>query len=145
MSAIDTTRYETLESPAATDPTSDETRPQLLEAWKDTLQKAYASSTHLGIRLQNLALLEQFGKNAWLVGNSQLEEILKAIEKELVDTRQATENADRGRQQMQVNVNGELAGLDEGWRKTVGRMVEVEVAAEGLRREILRRRREGAI
>jgi pre-mRNA-splicing factor SPF27 len=34
--------------------------------------------------------------------------------------------------------------LEEGWKRGVGRVLEVEVAAEGVRRQILERRREGA-
>ena len=143
--AIDTTRYEALEPPLATEPVSDEERAKLLEAWNVTLQRAYASVTHLDIRSQNLALLEQFGRNAWLIGNSQLEEILKRMEKELVATTQQLEETMRIRKREQEDVSGEMTGLDEGWRKGIGKIVEVEVAAERLRREILERRRDGAV
>lgn len=144
MSAIDTSRYEALEPPTTTDPTSDEARPELLEAWKATLQKAYASSAHLHTRLQNLALLEQFGKNAWLVGNSQLEEILKALEKELVETREQAELVTQARQYSQEGVQGEIESLNEGWRKGIGRLLEVQVASEQVRSQILHKRMEGA-
>jgi len=145
LDAIDTSRYEALEPPASTDPTSDETRPQLLEEWRSTLRKAYTSSTYLSNRLQNLALLEQFGKNAWLVGNHQLEEILKGIEKELVEARVEVERVEAERRAVQEGVKGEMEGLDEGWRKGVGRLVEVLVAGEEVRQEILDRRREGTV
>ncbi|MCJ1250278.1 hypothetical protein MMC30_007504 [Trapelia coarctata] len=145
LNAIDTTRYEALEPPASPDPTSDETRPQLLEEWRSALRKAYTSSTYLSNRLQNLALLDQFGKNAWLVGNSQLEEILKGIEKELVEARGEVEAVEADRRAAQEGVEGEMEGLDEGWRKGVGRLVEVLVAGEEVRHEILDRRREGAV
>lgn len=145
LDAIDTSRYEALEPPAPTDPTSDETRPQLLAEWRSTLWKAYTSSTYLSNRLQNLALLDQFGKNAWLVGNSQLEEILKGVEKELGEAREEVERVEAERRAAQQNVKGEMEGLDEGWRKGVGRLVEVLVAGEEVRQEILDRRRQGAV
>ncbi|MCJ1254102.1 hypothetical protein MMC24_001916 [Lignoscripta atroalba] len=145
LTAIDTTRYEALSPPSQpTDSTSDETSPQLLSAWQEVLQKAYTSSTHLNTRLSNLALLEQFGKNAWLVGNSQLEEILRGVEKELVETRGRVEDVNKERKGMQEGVKGEMEGLDEAWRRGVGRVLEVEVAAEVIRREVLLRRRAGA-
>ena len=40
------------------------------------------------------------------------------------------------RKGMQENVEGEVKGLGETWRRGVGRCLETEVAAEGLRREI---------
>ncbi|MCJ1410125.1 hypothetical protein MMC19_004210 [Ptychographa xylographoides] len=141
--AIDTSRYEALEAPASTDPTSNETNPQLLDSWRTVLQKAYTSSTHLSTRLHNLALLEQFGKNAWLIGNSQLEEILKKVDTELVEIRAMAEKVNLERQTVQEGVRGEMAGLDDGWRKGIGRLVEVQIAAEQVRREILEKRRAG--
>jgi len=47
------------------------------------------------------------------------------------------------RKSAQEGVAGEIVGLGETWRRGVGRVLETEVAAEGLRREILERRRAG--
>jgi pre-mRNA-splicing factor SPF27 len=94
--------------------------------------------------LTNLALLEGFGKNAWLVGNSQLEDVLRDLERELARTKQETESVNKSRKAEQEAIEGELDVLEEGWRRGIGRVVEAEIAAEELRREILRRRREGA-
>ncbi|MCJ1394967.1 hypothetical protein MMC18_007848 [Xylographa bjoerkii] len=145
LTAIDVSRYEALEPPARTDPTSDETNPELLEVWKTTLQNTYASSTHLHTRLQNLALLEQFGKNAWLIGNAQLENILKGIEKRLLETKEQIEQVSQARQFTQEGIRGEFDGLSEGWKRGIGRFVEVQLAAEQVKRDILARRREGAV
>ena len=49
------------------------------------------------------------------------------------------------RQRLQESVKGEIEGMDEGWRKGVGRLVEVQVGVEQVRREILEKRREGAV
>jgi pre-mRNA-splicing factor SPF27 len=130
---IDTSRYEALDAPATNSPTT----------YRSTLQQAYASSTHLHTRNQNLALLEQFGKNAWLVGNAQLEDILRGVERELVDARQQTEEVNKQRKAGQEGVRGEMEGLESAWKKGVRGVVETEIAAEGLRLEILRQMREG--
>ena len=45
----------------------------------------------------------------------------------------------------QENVSGEFATLEETWKRGVGRVLETEVAVEGLRREILDKRRAGAV
>ena len=41
------------------------------------------------------------------------------------------------RQRVQNDAGGEIRGLDDTWRRGVGRVLETEVAAEGLRREVL--------
>ncbi|KZF19618.1 hypothetical protein L228DRAFT_270945 [Xylona heveae TC161] len=140
---IDLSRYEALDPPQ-TDPTSDEERPQVLEQWRDILRKSYSSSTHLQMRLTNLALLEKFGKNAWLIGNSQLEDVLRGLEKELAAVKEHTEQINRLRKGAQEGVRGEIQTLDMAWQAGVGKIIEVEVAAEGLRQEILELRRQGA-
>ncbi|MCJ1352587.1 MAG: hypothetical protein MMC33_002571 [Icmadophila ericetorum] len=120
LKAIDTSRYEALDEPTTTDS----------KAWKATLRKAYTTSTYLTSRLQNLALLESFGKNAWLIGNSQLEDILKGLEREIAELKEQGEQVERERFSAQDGVKGEMVGLDETWKKGIGTLVEVEVAAE---------------
>jgi len=145
LTAIDLSRYEALEAPPATSPHSDEDRPEILRKWRDALRKAYASSTYLASRQQALALLERYGKNAWLVGNSQLEDILRGIEGELAEVRRQTEEVEGIRRAQQEGARGEMAALEEGWRRGVGKVIEVEVASEALRRDVLNARREGVI
>ena len=125
-------------------PNSDERSPESLESWRTTLRRAYSTSTHLSARLHNLALLESFGKNAWLIGNAQLEDILRSLEKELVETKERVEEVNKERYDIQEGVKGEMEGLEASWRGGVGRLVEVEVAAEEIRIQILERRRQGA-
>jgi len=98
----------------------------------------------LGGRQITLALLEKYGKNSWLIGNSQLEDILRGLEKELAETKAEIDGVVIERKNAQEAVGGEVKGLEEAWRRGVGRVLETEVAAEGVRREILERRREGA-
>jgi pre-mRNA-splicing factor SPF27 len=95
--------------------------------------------------MTQLGLLEKFGKNAWLVGNSQLEDILKDIETELADVRKQQEEVETLRRSQQESVQGEITTLEDTWKKGVGRVLETEVAAEGLKQQILERRREGAV
>lgn len=132
--AIDLSRYEAQDAPTSTSAPD----------WRTALQRAYASSEYLSSRLTNLGLLETYGKNAWLIGNSQLEDLLRGMEREVADLKAQTDEMERIRRAAQESARGELTGLDEAWRRGVGSMLEVEVAAEGLRREILDRRRGGA-
>ncbi|RFU28690.1 hypothetical protein B7463_g7647, partial [Scytalidium lignicola] len=143
LKAIDLTRYEAQEPPP-TSPHSDEDHPETLARWRQALSAAYTSHTYLAGRQTNLALLEQFGKNAWLIGNSQLEDILKGLEKELAGRKEEIDRVVVERKNRQEEVCGEIKMLQENWRKGIGRVLETEVAAENVRREILDRRRSGA-
>lgn len=138
-------RYEDLDAPENTTPTSDEDRPELLRRWNNALKQAYTSSEYVQARLTQLGLLEKYGKNAWLVGNSQLEDILKRIETELADVKKQRDEVDGLRRSQQERVHGEIKTLEETWKKGVGRVLETEVAAEGLKQQILERRRAGAV
>jgi pre-mRNA-splicing factor SPF27 len=137
LTGIDLSRYEAPEAPISNGAPD-------LDEWRKTLQKAYASSSHLAKRHENLALLEEHGKNAWLIGNSQLEEILGDLEKELAETKQAAEDVNKQRKMAQEASLGELVGLEETWKRGVGAILDVEVASEGLRMQILDHRRQMA-
>ncbi|KAI8930854.1 hypothetical protein NX059_011871 [Plenodomus lindquistii] len=145
MSGIDLKRYEDLDAPENTNPTSDQDRPDLLAKWNKALKQAYTSSEYVEGRLTQLGLLEKFGKNAWLVGNSQLEDVLKGIEAELAQVRKWQEEVETYRRSQQDGVHGEIKTLEETWKKGVGRVLETEVAAEGLKQQILEKRRAGAV
>lgn len=128
---IDLSRYEAQDAPTTND----------IADWRSVLQKAYASHEYLQSRVTNLSLLETYGKNAWLISNDQLEQILRDAEKEVVARKQDIEALEQERRTRQEASGGEIKSLEQSWREGVGRMIEVEVAAEGLRREILERKR----
>lgn len=128
LQAIDLTRYEAPDIPHAGAPSRDQLEPALAQA--------YTAMTYLSARRQHLALLDSHGKNAWLVGNWQLEAELRAVERDLADARREVDLLTLRRQRAQADVAAELRGLDDGWRRGVGRVLEAEVAAEGLRRDV---------
>ncbi|RPB17184.1 hypothetical protein P167DRAFT_120150 [Morchella conica CCBAS932] len=130
---IDLTRYEPT-APADGAPAAE---------YESALASAYASGEHLKTRLTNLTLLNEFGKNAWLVHNSQLEQILTGLEEELMVLKTECEVVNKERKGLQKDVEVELKTLEERWRKGIGRVLEVEVAAEKVRMEILEKRRQG--
>lgn len=130
-SGIDFTRYEALDAPARGD----------IEAWNVTLAKAYASLQYLHGREINLGLLETYGKNAWLIGNSQLEDMLRDLEREVEAVKSELEGVEQERKQAQENVADEMRSLEDTWRKGVGRMIETQAAAETLKQQILERQR----
>jgi pre-mRNA-splicing factor SPF27 len=132
---IDLSRYEQPETP------SDEND---VEAWKHSLRMAYTSSTYLAGRKSNLTLLEELGKNAWLIGNSQLEAMLHQLERELDELKAATESVNQARKAGQESSRGEMVGLEETWKRGIGRILEAEVAIEETRLQILEKRRQQA-
>ncbi|OAQ72116.1 hypothetical protein VFPPC_12706 [Pochonia chlamydosporia 170] len=133
LTPLDTKRYEAQDLPPTS--TTQETAP--------ILSKAYTSAAYLSSRLQNLQLLEKHGANAWLLSNYHLEATLKEIEADLADTKRQIDEVNAARQRRQGNVKGEMVGLEDAWRKGVGRVLETEIAAEEMRaaiREELRKR-----
>jgi pre-mRNA-splicing factor SPF27 len=131
---VDPSRYEAPEAPNRRD----------TPAWKQTLQQAYTSYEYLRGREVNLSLLETYGKNAWLISLSSLEDELKALEREVEQAKLDLEGVEQARKAAQGNASSELQGLEESWRTGVGRMIEAQAAGERLRMEILERRRQAA-
>ncbi|KAI2639060.1 Pre-mRNA-splicing factor SPF27 [Hypomontagnella submonticulosa] len=134
LKAIDLTRYE---APDDISPSSS-SDPAALQS---ELSRAYTAATYLSGRHAHLQLLDAFGKNAWLVGNWQLEAELRAMERELEATKKEIDIVNIQRRRVQDEVGGELKGLDETWRRGVGRVLETEVATEALRQQVLEKQR----
>ncbi|KAJ5083662.1 hypothetical protein N7456_013089 [Penicillium angulare] len=132
---IDLTRYEAPEQPGEN---------SNLDEWRRALRKAYMSSSHLSKRHENLTLLDENGKNAWLIGNSQLEYILHGLEKELAETKESAEEVNKQRKLAQEARYGELSSLEDTWKRGVGAILDVELASEGIRMQILEHRRQAA-
>ncbi|KAK1593373.1 breast carcinoma amplified sequence 2 [Colletotrichum navitas] len=134
LKAINLERYQTQEPfPDSGTPSTAEDRERLADA----LRKAYISYTYLDTRAQNLRLLDKWGKNAWLIGNWNLENELKALERDLTETKRLIDVLTVARRRQQEEVAAEMKGLEETWKKGVGRTLETEIAIEQLRREIL--------
>lgn len=123
---IDLSRYESLGD------ISPDTNAEIV---KSALRIAYTNTTYLRGRQTNLALLEEHGKNAWLIGNSHTDDVQKRLETELSQAKSQSEAINRARKAAQEDVRGELLGLEETWKQGVGRIVETQLATEALRRE----------
>ncbi|KAH6845117.1 Pre-mRNA-splicing factor SPF27 [Chaetomium sp. MPI-CAGE-AT-0009] len=140
LNVLDLSRYEAPEPPSPTTlsalPAAD-ARAQLAAL----LSRAYASHGYVSSRRAHLALLEAYGKNAWLVGNAALEDEVRRAEAELAAARREVDAVTLRRRQAQDAAAGEMASLEEAWKRGVGRVLETEAAVEGLRREGLGLRR----
>jgi hypothetical protein len=109
LSALDSVRFQ-LPGPVTADPSD--------EDWRKALGNAHVQMEHQRIRYAafvshhvrtkayhrhtNLALLQQYGSNAWRVNNYRVEAETKAFEKELDDVKQATTDVNRERKNFQV-------------------------------------------
>ena len=125
---IDLTRYDVPEAPSSTDD---------VKAWRNALRQAYSASSYLSSRQTNLQLLEELGKNAWLISNSQLDEMVKVQERELERLKQETESINKERKTAQEASRGEIAALDATWKEGIERLVKVQLATVQLRQEAL--------
>jgi pre-mRNA-splicing factor SPF27 len=144
ITGIDLTRYEALDPPS-TSPDSDEKSPETLDLWRATLASAYTSREYLAGRTKKLEELNGNGKEEWLAGNEELVAVLKGLEEELAQKKEEIDLVVVARRNAQEAVAGELTLLEDGWKKGVGRVLETEVAAEGVRGQILDARRGGAL
>lgn len=80
-------------------------------------------------------------RNAWLIANYEIEAMLGQLERELANTKKEVDLVNLERKKQQDLVKGEMEVLEREWRDKVGRVLEVEVATEELRREGDRKRR----
>lgn len=105
------------------------------ETLKAALRLAYTNVSYLRGRQMNIALLEEYGKHAWLIGNSHLEDVQKRLDAELTRTKELSEETNRARKLAQEDSKGQLLGLEETWKQGIGRIIETQIATDALRRE----------
>ncbi|KXJ87673.1 Pre-mRNA-splicing factor SPF27 [Microdochium bolleyi] len=137
LSAIDLSRYE-----ADDDDDDDATAPKDKPTLQTRLAQAYTAHTYLSSRTSHLALLDSYGKNAWLVGNWHLEAELASLERDLAATKREMDLVNLDRRRAQDQVGEELRSLGETWKRGVGKVLETELAADELRRQVLDARRQ---
>ena len=87
-------------------------------------------------RTDNLALLETYGSNAWLIGNAEQEAALGVLEGELARLKEEGVRINRERKRSNLDLGGAIEKLEQRWRKTLRGIVEVEIACAGLEEEI---------
>lgn len=123
---VDLVRYEQLGSPQ--DPGNS-------VAWRRLLRNTQIAQTYVNGRLDNLQALEAHGKNAWLVGNFQTENNLRALEGETNETRSHLHDAEEESRRAQAPVKAELDAMRQTFQDGLGRSLEAEIATENNRRK----------
>jgi len=94
------------------------------------------AAEYLSARTDNLALLETYGSNAWLIGNAAEESALGVLEGELAGLKEEGTRVNRERKRGNLEVGGEIEKLEGRWRKALRGIVEVEIACVGMEEEI---------
>ncbi|KAI0048011.1 breast carcinoma amplified sequence 2 [Auriscalpium vulgare] len=129
LTAIDTTRY-SLPAPHAAPGTDEE--------WKAALDNAHAQLEHQRIRHNNLALLTQYGSNAWRIHNYALEADAKRAEKLLEELKEETTEVNRDRKNTQTRLGNQLTSLETRWTELISSVLQIEMANAALEAELHR-------
>lgn len=108
-----------------------------------SLEQLYCLLSYSKSRHENLALLSEYGKNQWLIGNDQLEQLLKQLEQNLENINRAIENINSERKTKQVDMETTYKYLDSRWRDGIKNLVDVNVACIKLEQEINNQKRVG--
>ncbi|KAI0067833.1 BCAS2-domain-containing protein [Artomyces pyxidatus] len=129
LAAIDTTRYQ-LPAPTAVPANDDD--------WKAALDNAHAQLEHQRIRHNNLALLQQYGSNAWRIHNYVLEADTKRAEKLLEELKEQTTDVNRDRKNAQTRLGNQLTALETRWTELISSVLQIEMANIALEGELQR-------
>ncbi|TFK90232.1 breast carcinoma amplified sequence 2 [Polyporus arcularius HHB13444] len=123
---LDTTRYQL---PAPTTPESE-------EEWRKALDNARAQLEHQKTRHLNLALLQQYGSNAWRIHNYLNEAAAKHIEQTLEELKNLTTEVNRDRKNYQTRLGTQLTSLETRWTELISSILQIEMANVALEVEI---------
>lgn len=96
------------------------------------------AAEYLASRSDNLALLETYGSNSWLISNAIQEHSLGLLETELAQLKEEGVRINRERKRLNLESGGEIDKLGQRWRKALRGIVEVEIACVGLEEEVRR-------
>ncbi|KAI0359142.1 breast carcinoma amplified sequence 2 [Trametes cingulata] len=123
---LDTARYQ-LPGPAT---------PDNEEEWLDALRNARAQLEHQRLRQTNLALLQQYGSNAWRIHNYLNEASAKNMEKALEELKNLTIEVNRERKNFQTRLGSQLTSLETRWTELISSILQIEMANVALEVEI---------
>ena len=94
------------------------------------------AAEYLTNRTDNLAILETYGSNSWLIGNAIQEHSLGLLETELAQLKEEGVRINRERKRENLELGGEIDKLGQRWRKALRGIMEVEIACAGLEEEV---------
>ncbi|KAI0076252.1 breast carcinoma amplified sequence 2 [Panus rudis PR-1116 ss-1] len=124
---LDTNRYQ-LPGPASSPGTEEE--------WRAALNNARSQLEHQRLRHSNLALLQNYGANAWRIENFLLEQTAKNLEKALEDLKELTVELNRDRKNFQSRIGNQLNTLETRWTELISSVLQIEMANVALEGKI---------
>ncbi|KAM5538267.1 hypothetical protein V8D89_008154 [Ganoderma adspersum] len=123
---LDTTRYQ-LPAPTKLDNE---------EEWQEALNNARAQLEHQRLRDTNLALLQQYGSNAWRIHNYLNEATARNVEQGLEELKNLTTEVNRDRKNQQMRLGTQLTSLETRWTELISSILQIEMANVALEAEI---------
>jgi len=127
MPPLDQIRYQ-LPAPTKT--------PASREDWEAALKNAKAQLEHQKLRQHNIALLQNYGSNAWRIHNFTLEETTKGLERALEEVKEQTVEVNRDRKQYQTQLGNQLSALENRWSELIATVLQIEFANIALEAEV---------
>jgi len=126
---LDTLRYQ-LPGPTSA--------PGTREEWEVALKNAKAQLEHQRLRQTNIALLQNYGANAWRIHNYLLETTSKNLDKSLEELKELTVEVNRDRKNFQTRIGNQLTSLETRWTELISSVLQIEMANVALEGEIER-------
>ncbi|KAI0094584.1 breast carcinoma amplified sequence 2 [Irpex rosettiformis] len=124
---LDTTRYQ-LPGPSSSQAGEKD--------WDLAVKNAHAQLEHQRLRQTNLALLQNYGSNAWRIHNFQLESTAKLLDKTVEGLKQLTVEVNRDRKNFQTTTGSQLTSLETKWTELISNVLQIEMANVALEAEI---------
>ncbi|THH32324.1 hypothetical protein EUX98_g1851 [Antrodiella citrinella] len=126
---LDTLRYQ-LPGPTSS--------PGTQEEWTTALNNAKAQLEHQRLRQTNIALLQNYGPNAWRIHNYLLEATSKNLDKSLEELKELTVEVNRDRKNFQTRIGNQLTSLETRWTELISSVLQIEMANVALEGEMER-------
>ncbi|KAA8900549.1 hypothetical protein TRICI_006195 [Trichomonascus ciferrii] len=99
-------------------------------------KKAYVSLAYSRGRLENLNLLNEYGKNQWLIGNDELQTTLKELEENLEEQNRTLESINNDRKIRQEESQTMYEYLQTRWKEGLKNVVDVNVECLRLEQQL---------
>eukprot|EP01061_Rhynchopus_euleeides_P003396 TRINITY_DN12652_c0_g1_i1.p1 TRINITY_DN12652_c0_g1~~TRINITY_DN12652_c0_g1_i1.p1 ORF type:complete len:208 (+),score=81.31 TRINITY_DN12652_c0_g1_i1:323-946(+) len=131
---IDRSRFEIVPPPEA--------QQQDLGAWTRAMQNAKTQLQHQELREENLRMLVDHGKDAWLAVNSQVKQRNEQVDTEMQETQDKIAQINAMRKNRQKRAAVEISQAESQWSELCGKNLLIQLEVAKLEREVKRQRKE---
>lgn len=131
-SGIESEKYPRIDLSRYTNPFDESTQSS---SSNPSLKNAYIALAYAQDRLENLSMLEEYGKNQWLVGNDELDQTVSQLEAAVREERAALELTQQERRTRQENSKVTMEYLEKRWVEGIRNVVDVNIAVLQLKQQ----------